>query len=214
MALVPYVIETTPRGERGMDIFSRLLRERIVFIGSPIDDQIANVVIAQLLMLRSDDPDRDIELYLNSPGGVVHAGLAIYDAMQFVQSGTKTRIHTLCYGLAASFAAVLLAGGAKGNRYALPNATIMIHQPHMQGGGGGQASDIEIEAREVLRLRSRLNDILSKHTGQPLEHIQRDTDRNNFMTAEQAREYGLIDEVLTNVSDVPQLAVLQESAAA
>src|SRR5688500_16136906 len=190
MALVPYVIETMPRGERGMDIFSRLLRERIVFIGSPIDDQIANVVIAQLLMLRSEDPDRDIQLYLNSPGGVVHAGLAIYDAMQFVQSGTKTRIHTLCYGLAASFAAVLLAGGAKGNRYALPNATIMIHQPHMQGGGGGQASDIEIEAREVLRLRSRLNDILSKHTGQPLEHIQRDNDSYNIQTAAQASEHG------------------------
>src|SRR5688572_26906551 len=199
MALIPYVIETSPRGERGMDIFSRLLRERIVFIGAPIDDQIANVVVAQLLMLRSDDPDRDIQLYINSPGGVVHAGLAIYDAMQFIQAG-KARIHTLCYGLAASFAAVLLAGGGKGQRFALPNATIMIHQPWVPGTRGGQASDIEIEAREMLRLRSRLNEILGKHTGQPLERIQRDTDRNNFMTAEQAREYGLIDEVISDTS--------------
>ena len=156
MALIPYVIETTPRGERGMDIYSRLLRERIVFIGSAIDDQVANTVVAQLLLLRSEDPDRDIQLYVNSPGGVVHAGLAIYDAMQYVQSGAKARIHTLCYGLAASFGAVLLTGGARGCRYALPNATVMIHQPLMQGGGGGQASDIEIGAREVLRLRSRL----------------------------------------------------------
>ena len=201
MALIPYVIETSPRGERGMDIFSRLLRERIVFIGAPIDDQIANVAVAQLLLLRSEDPDRDIQLYINSPGGVVHAGLAIYDAMQFVQSG-KARIHTLCYGLAASFAAVLLAGGSHGQRLALPNATIMIHQPWVPGTRGGQASDIEIEAREMLRLRSRLNEILAKHTGQPLERIQRDTDRNNFMTAEQAREYGLIDEVISDTSEI------------
>jgi ATP-dependent Clp protease, protease subunit len=202
MALIPYVIETSPRGERGMDIFSRLLRERIVFIGSAIDEQVANVAIAQLLLLRSEDPDRDIQLYVNSPGGEVHAGLAIYDAMQFVQSGGKGRIHTLCYGLAASFGALLLAGGAKGYRTALPNATIMIHQPWAAGTRGGQASDIEIEAREMLRLRARLNEILAKHTEQPLERIQRDTDRNNFMTAEQAREYGLIDEVISDTSEV------------
>src|SRR5688572_16632344 len=161
MALVPYVIETTPRGERGMDIYSRLLRERIVFVGSAIDEQIANVVVAQLLLLRAEDPDRDIQLYVNSPGGVVHAGLAIYDAMQFVQSSGKARIHTLCYGLAASFGALLLAGGAQGCRSALPNATIMIHQPWVPGTRGGQASDIDIEAREMLRLRARLNEILA-----------------------------------------------------
>ena len=202
MALIPYVIETSPRGERGMDIFSRLMRERIVFIGSAIDDQVANVAIAQLLLLRSEDPDRDIQLYVNSPGGVVHAGLAIYDAMQFVQSGGKGRIHTLCYGLAASFGALLLAGGAKGYRSALPNATIMIHQPWAPGTRGGQASDIDIEAREMLRLRAKLNEILARHTGLPLERIQRDTDRNNFMTAEQAKDYGLIDEVISDTSEI------------
>jgi ATP-dependent Clp protease protease subunit len=213
MALIPYVIETTPRGERGMDIYSRLLRERIVFVGSLIDDVVANTVVAQLLMLRADDPDRDIHLYINSPGGVVHAGLAMYDAMQYVQSGVKARIHTLCYGMAASFGALLLAGGAKGCRYALPNATVMIHQPHMQG-GGGQASDIEIGAREVLRLRSKLNDILAKHTGQPLERIQRDTDRDHFMSAEQAREYGLIDEVITGADEVAPAAAAEALRAA
>ena len=214
MALIPYVIETTPRGERGMDIYSRLLRERIIFVGSPIDDQIANTVVAQLLMLKADDPDRDIQLYLNSPGGLVHAGLAIYDAMQYAQSGSKARIHTLCYGLAASFGALLLAGGTPGCRYALPNATIMIHQPHMQGGGGGQASDIEIGAREVLRLRSRLNEILAKHTGQPLERIQRDTDRDHFMSAEQAKEYGLIDDVITGMDEVLPVVAVEGARAA
>jgi ATP-dependent Clp protease protease subunit len=201
MALIPYVIETTPRGERGMDIYARLLRERLIFIGSPIDDQIANTVVALLLLLRSEDPDRDISLYLNSPGGVVQSGLAIYDAMQFVQSGSKARIHTLCYGLAASFAAVLLAGGARGCRYALPNATIMIHQPHMPSAPGGQATDIEINAREILRLRARVDDILARHTGQPIERIQKDTDRDHFMSAEQAMEYGLIDDVITNADE-------------
>ena len=202
MALVPYVIETTPRGERGMDIYSRLLRERIVFIGTPIDDQVANTVVAQLLMLRYDDPDRDISLYINSPGGVVQSGLAIYDAMQFIQSGTKARIHTLCYGLAASFAAVLLAAGGRGCRTALPNSNIMIHQPHMPSAPGGQATDIEINAREILRLRSRVDDILARHTGQPLERIQKDTDRDHFLSALQAKEYGLIDDVMTDASEV------------
>lgn len=214
MALIPYVIETTPRGERGMDIYSRLLRERIIFIGTGVDEQVANTVVAQLLVLRSEDADRDIQLYINSPGGSVHAGFAIYDAMQYIQGSGKAKIHTYCYGLAASFGAVLLAGGGKGNRYALPNATIMIHQPLMQGGGGGQASDIEIEAREVLRLRSRLNEILAEHTGQPLERIQRDTDRNYFMTAKQAKEYGLIDDVITGADEIALSGAVEESRAA
>ena len=203
MALIPYVIETTPRGERGMDIYSRLLRERIIFIGTGIDEQVANTVVAQLLVLRSEDQDRDIQMYINSPGGSVHAGLAIYDSMQYVQGSGKAKIHTYCYGLAASFGAVLLAGGAKGNRYALPNATIMIHQPWAPGSRGGQASDIEIEAREMLRTRARLNEILARHTGQPLERIQRDTDRDYFLTAEQAKEYGLIDEVIDSAVGLP-----------
>ena len=213
MALVPHVIESTPRGERGMDIYSRLLRERIIFIGTAIDDQLANTVVAQLLLLRSEDPDRDIQLYINSPGGGVHAGLAIYDAMQYVQSSGKARIHTYCYGLAASFGAVLLAGGGKGNRYALPNATIMIHQPWAQGTRGGQASDLEIEAREILRTRARLNEILAKHTGQPLERIQRDTDRDYYLTAEQALEYCLIDAVITNAAEAGQADAGQDGAA-
>ncbi len=208
MALIPYVIETTPRGERGMDIYSRLLRERIVFVGTPIDDQVANLIVAQLLLLKSEDPDKDIDMFINSPGGSVHAGLAIYDTMQYIQGTGKCRIRTTCYGLAASFGAVLLAGGTKGMRFALPNATILIHQPWVAGTQGGrQVSDIEIEAREMLRVRSRLNEILSKHTGQPLERIQKDTDRDYFMTAEQAKEYGLIDEVITAVpSEVEQAA--------
>jgi ATP-dependent Clp protease protease subunit len=196
MALIPYVIETTPRGERGMDIYSRLLRERIIFIGTPIDDQIANLVVAQLLLLRSEDPDKDIQIYINTPGGAIHAGMAIYDTMQYIMNTGKCRINTVCYGLAASFGAVLLAGGTKGMRQALPNATILIHQPWQQSTGARQASDIEIEAREILRIRSRLNEILSRHTGQPLERIQRDTDRDFYMTAEQAVEYGIIDEVI------------------
>ena len=214
MALVPYVIETTPRGERGMDIYSRLLRERIVFVGTAIDEQIANVVVAQLLLLRAEDPNRDIQLYVNSPGGVVHAGLAIYDAMQHVQSSARVRIHTLCYGMAASFGAVLLAAGAQGCRYALANATVMIHQPHLPRGGGGQATDFEIGAREALRLRSRLNEILAKHTGQPLERIQRDTDRDYFMTAQQALEYGVIDDVITGEEEMAVRGVLTEVRAA
>jgi ATP-dependent Clp protease, protease subunit len=200
-ALIPQVIESTPRGERGMDIYSRLLRERIIFIGSAIDDQVGNTVVAQLLLLRSEDPDRDIHLYINSPGGSVHAGFGIYDAMQYVQSSGKARIHTYCYGLAASFGAVLLAGGGAGNRYALPNATIMIHQPWARGTRGGQASDLEIEAREILRTRARLNEILARHTGQPLERIQRDTDRDYYLTAEEARAYGLIDAVISSAAE-------------
>lgn len=209
MALIPYVIETTPRGERGMDIYSRLLRERIMFIGSAIDDNVANSVVAQLLLLKSEDPDKDIQLYINSPGGGVHAGMAIYDTMQYITSTGKCRIATYCYGLAASFGAVLLAGGSKGYRFALPNATILIHQPWAPQTRGGTASDIEIEAREILRIRSRLNDILAKHTGQPLERIQRDTDRDFYMTAEQAVEYGIIDTVITETN----AGALEEKAA-
>ena len=206
MALIPYVIETTPRGERGMDIYSRLLRERILFIGTPIDDQIANLVVAQLLLLRSEDPDKDIQMYINSPGGAIHAGLAIYDTMQYIQASGKGRINTYCYGLAASFGAVLLAGGSKGFRFALANSTILIHQPWSQQSGARQASDIEIEAREILRVRARLNEILAKHTGQPLERIQRDTDRDFYMTAEQAKEYGIIDAVIESMEEAEQAA--------
>jgi len=213
MALIPYVIETTPRGERGMDIYSRLLRERILFIGTPIDDQIANIVVAQLLLLRSEDPDKDIHMYINSPGGAIHAGLAIYDTMQFVTSSGKCRIITYCYGLAASFGAVLLCGGSKGERYALPNSTILIHQPWSQQSGARQASDIEIEAREILRVRARLNEILAKHTGQPLERIQRDTDRDFYMTAEQAKEYGIIDAVIESPAEIEQAQAAAEAAA-
>jgi ATP-dependent Clp protease protease subunit len=198
MALIPYVIQTTPRGERGMDIYSRLLQDRIIFIGTPIDEQIANLVVAELLLLKSEDPDKDINMYINSPGGSIYAGLAIYDTMQYIMSTGKCKISTICYGMAMSFGTILLVGGAKGMRYALPNSTIHLHQPWQQGGRGGQASDIEIEAREILRLRSRLNDILAKHTGQPLERIQRDTDRDYFMTADQAVEYGIIDGVITD----------------
>jgi ATP-dependent Clp protease, protease subunit len=205
VALIPYVIETTPRGERGMDIYSRLLRERIMFIGTGIDETIANIAVAQLLLLRSEDPDRDIMMYINSPGGSVHAGLAIYDTMQYIMGSGNCKIHTYCYGSAMSFGTVLLTGGAKGCRYALPNSTIHIHQPWQAQGRGGQASDIEIEAREILRLRSKLNDILCKHTGQPLERIQRDTDRDYFMTAQQALEYGLIDGIISEGSDMAGL---------
>lgn len=207
MGLIPYVIETTPRGERGMDIYSRLLRERIMFVGTPIDDNIANIVVAQLLLLKSEDPDKDIQMYINSPGGAIHAGLAIYDTMQYITSTGNCRIATYCYGLAASFGAILLAGGTKGMRYALPNATILIHQPWSQQSGARQASDIEIEAREILRVRARLNEILAKHTEQPLERIQRDTDRDFYMTAEQAVEYGIIDGVITETpAPVPPAA--------
>jgi ATP-dependent Clp protease protease subunit len=194
-SIVPYVIETTPRGERGMDIWSRLLRERIIFIGTPIDDVVANSVVAQLLLLKTEDPDKEIQLFINSPGGSIYAGLAIYDTMQYIQQESSLRLRTTCFGAAASFGAVLLMAGSKGGRYALPNSTVIIHQPTSPG-RGGQASDIEIEAREILRLRSRLNDIMAYHTGQPVDKIAKDVDRDFFMTAQQALEYGIIDEVV------------------
>ncbi len=191
MPLIPIVIEQSPRGERAYDIYSRLLKERIVFLGGPIDDDVANLVIAQLLFLEAEDPKRDITLYINSPGGIVTAGLAIYDTMQYI----KPDVSTLCLGQAASMGAFLLAAGAKGKRYCLPNVRILIHQP--MGGFQGQATDIDIHAREILRLRQRLNEILSAHTDQPLEKIQEDTERDYFMGGEEAKDYGLIDEVIT-----------------
>ena len=189
-ALVPIVIEQTPRGERSFDIFSRLLKDRVVFIIGPIDDVVANLVVAQLLFLESENPDKDISLYINSPGGVVTAGMAIYDTMQFI----KPDVSTICMGQAASMGALLLAGGAAGKRYCLPNARVMIHQP--LGGIQGQASDIAIHAEETLKVRARLNKILAKHTGQPEEVIAKDTDRDNFMSPERALEYHLIDQIL------------------
>ena len=186
---MPMVIEQTHRGERAYDIYSRLLKDRIVFLGTPIDDDVANVVIAQLLFLESEDPDKDIHVYINSPGGSVTAGLAIFDTMQYV----KAPISTICLGQAASMGAFLLAGGARGKRFAVPNARIMIHQP--LGGFQGQATDIEIQTKEILRLKARLNELLAHHTGQPVEKIQKDTDRDYFMGAEEAKAYGLIDEV-------------------
>ncbi|MEK6656220.1 MAG: ATP-dependent Clp endopeptidase proteolytic subunit ClpP [Nitrospirota bacterium] len=189
--LVPMVVEQTNRGERAYDIFSRLLKERIVFIGTSIDDNLANLIIAQLLFLEAEDPEKDIHLYVNSPGGYVLAGLAIYDTMQYIKSPVSTK----CIGQASSMGALLLTAGAKGKRFSLPNARIMIHQP--MGGFQGQATDIEIHAREILKMRENLNKILVKHTGQPVEKIQVDTERDYFMSAEQAKEYGLIDEVLT-----------------
>ena len=191
MALIPYVVEQTGRGERGYDIYSRLLKDRIIFIGQPIDDNLANVVIAQLLFLEAEDPDRDINMYIQSPGGVVTAGLAIYDTMQFI----KPDVATICMGQAASMGAVLLAAGASNKRSALPNARVMIHQP--LGGNQGQASDIEIYTKEMLKIRERLNTILAFHTGQDMEKIQNDTDRNYFMSAEEAKTYGMIDSVIT-----------------
>ncbi|MBS0438677.1 MAG: ATP-dependent Clp endopeptidase proteolytic subunit ClpP [Proteobacteria bacterium] len=188
--LVPMVVEQTPRGERAYDIYSRLLKERVVFCVGPIDDYMANVIVAQLLFLESENPDKDINLYINSPGGVVTAGLAIYDTMQFV----KPDVSTICIGQAASAASLLLMAGAKGKRFALPNSRIMIHQP--SGGAQGQATDIEIQAREILYLRRRLNDIYVKHTGQPLEQIERDMERDNFKSGTEAKGYGLIDEVI------------------
>ncbi|MBP2674392.1 MAG: clpP 2 [Deltaproteobacteria bacterium] len=190
MNLVPMVVEQTSRGERAYDIYSRLLKDRIVFIGSPIDDDIANLVIAQLLFLEAEDPDKDINLYINSPGGVVTAGMAIYDTMQFI----KPQVSTVCLGQAASMAALLLAGGAAGKRTALPNARILIHQP--MGGTRGQATDIKIQAEEILRLREHLNEILAKHTGQPLDRIAADTERDYYMSSEQAKAYGIIDQVV------------------
>ena len=192
MPLIPMVIEQTSRGERAFDIYSRLLSERIIFLGSGINEEIANVVVAQLLHLESDDPDKDINLYINSPGGSVYAGLAIYDTMQFI----KPDVVTTCVGIAMSMGALILAGGAKGKRFALPNAKILIHQ--LSGGFQGPAADIEIHAKEALSLRARLDEILSGHTGQPLEKVSSDTDRDFFMTAEEAKQYGIIDEVLTH----------------
>ncbi len=190
--LVPIVIESTPRGERSFDIYSRLLKERIIFIGTQIDDTIANLVVAQLLFLESEDPEADIHIYINSPGGSVSAGLGIYDMMQY----TKPDISTYCIGMAASMGAVLLAAGTKGKRFALPNSEIMIHQP--LGGAQGQASDIEIHAKHILMTRERLNRILMKHSGQPLDAIQRDTDRDRFMSPEEAKAYGLVDNVVSH----------------
>jgi ATP-dependent Clp protease, protease subunit len=195
--LVPIVVEQTARGERAYDIYSRLLKERVVFVVGPVEDYMANVVVAQLLFLESDNPDKDIHIYINSPGGIVSAGLAIYDTMQFV----KPDVSTICIGQAASMGAVLLAGGAKGKRYALPHSRMMIHQP--LGGFQGQASDIDIHAREVLVTRERLNKVLAKHTGQPIEKIQIDTDRDNFMGGEAAKAYGLIDHVLEKRGELP-----------
>ncbi len=189
---MPYVVEQTHRGERAYDIYSRLLKDRIVFIGTPIDDDVANIVIAQLLFLESEDPDKDISIYVNSPGGSVTAGLAIYDTMQYV----KAPVSTTCLGQAASMAAVLLAAGAPGKRFAVPNARIMIHQ--LSGGFSGQATDIEIQAREALRLKKNLDEILAKHTRQPIDRIARDTDRDYFMGPEEAKEYGIIDEVIVH----------------
>ncbi len=190
MGLVPMVIEQTGRGERAYDIFSRLLKERIIIIGSPIDDAVAGLVIAQMLFLEAEDPEKDVYLYINSPGGYVSSGLAIYDTMQYI----KPDVATICMGQASSLGALLLAAGAKGKRAALPHSRIMIHQP--LGGAQGQASDVEIQAREILTLRAQLNEILSLHTGQPMEKIEADTERNFFMSAEEAKAYGIIDEVM------------------
>ncbi len=190
--LVPMVVEQTNRGERAFDIYSRLLKDRIIFIGTTIDDTVANLVIAQMLFLQMDDQSKDINVYINSPGGIVTAGLAIYDTMQFL----KCDVNTYCVGQAASMGAVLLAAGAKGKRFALPNARVMIHQPW--GGAQGAASDISIQANEILKMRDNLNSILSKHTGNPVDKIAKDTDRDYFMNAEEAREYGLVDVVINN----------------
>ncbi|WP_329605317.1 ATP-dependent Clp endopeptidase proteolytic subunit ClpP [Undibacterium fentianense] len=192
LGMVPMVVEQSGRGERAYDIYSRLLKERVIFLVGPVNDQAANLIVAQLLFLESENPDKDISLYINSPGGSVSAGMAIFDTMQFI----KPDVSTLCTGLAASMGAFLLAAGAKGKRFSLPNSRIMIHQP--LGGAQGQASDIEIQAREILYLRERLNGILSEKTGQTVEQIARDTDRDNFMSANAAAEYGLIDKVLTH----------------
>ncbi|MBK6675064.1 MAG: ATP-dependent Clp endopeptidase proteolytic subunit ClpP [Proteobacteria bacterium] len=198
--LVPMVVEQTARGERAYDIYSRLLKDRVIFCVGPVEDYMANVIVAQLLFLESENPDKDIALYINSPGGHVTAGLAIYDTMQFI----KPEVSTICIGQAASMGAVLLAGGAAGKRYALPDSRIMIHQP--LGGMQGQASDMEIHAREILYTRDRLNSILAKHTGQPVEKIKHDTDRDNFMRAEDAAAYGLIDKVLSTRAQIETVA--------
>ena len=192
LGLIPMVIEQTARGERSFDIYSRLLKERVIFVVGPIDDHMANLIVAQLLFLESDNPDKDIQLYINSPGGVITAGMSIYDTMQFI----KPDVATMCLGQAASMGAVLLAGGAQGKRYGLPNSRVMILQP--LGGFQGQATDIEIHAREILHARERLNEVLAHHTGQPLDRIKRDTERDYFMSAKDATEYGVMDDVLTS----------------
>jgi len=205
--LVPTVIEQTSRGERGYDIYSRLLKDRIVFLGTPIDDAVGNLIMAQLLHLESEDPDKDINLYINSPGGDVSALLAIYDTMQYI----KPDVSTIVMGLAASAAAVLSLAGAPGKRFALPNARILLHQPH--GGAQGQAVDIEIQAREMIRLRKLLDSLIAKHTGQPLEKVEKDTDRDFILTAEEALEYGVIDEIISRRGITPELAATGASGA-
>jgi ATP-dependent Clp protease, protease subunit len=190
--LIPMVVEQTSRGERSFDIYSRLLNERIVFLGTPVDDQIANLIVAQLLHLESEDPDKDISLYINSPGGSVYAGMAIYDTMQFI----KPQVATICCGIAMSMGALLLAAGAHGKRMALPNSKVMIHQ--LSGGFSGQSSDIEIHAREAIAMRRRLDEIIATHSGQPLEKVSQDTERDYFMNAEEARDYGIVDRVITS----------------
>ncbi|MCZ6789715.1 MAG: ATP-dependent Clp protease proteolytic subunit [Chloroflexi bacterium] len=204
--IIPMVIETSPRGERAFDIYSLLLRERIVFLGTPITDQVANLIVAQLLYLEREDPDKDIHLYINSPGGVISSGLAIYDTMQVI----RCDLSTICVGMAASMATVLLCGGTKGKRYALPNATVHMHQP--MGGAQGQASDIEIAAREILRMQDKVRTIISTHTGQTYEKVAQDTDRDYYLSADQAKEYGLVDEILTAIQDEKESAKSAKSA--
>jgi ATP-dependent Clp protease protease subunit len=198
MTLIPMVIEQDGRGERAFDIYSRLLKDRIIFLGTSVDDEVANLIIAQLLYLESDDPDKDIYFYLNTPGGIVSAGLAIYDTMQYI----KPSVCTVCMGQAASMGALLLAAGEKSKRYALPNSRIIIHQP--LGGSQGQATDVGIQAREILRLKNELNEILAGHTGQPVKKVEKDTDRDFYMTSEQAKEYGIIDEVIVKRTSLSQ----------
>ena len=200
--LIPTVIEQSGRGERAFDIYSRLLKERIIFLVGPVTDHTANLVVAQMLFLESENPDKDIFFYINSPGGSVTAGMSVFDTMNFI----KPDVSTLCLGQAASMGAFLLSAGAKGKRFALPNSRIMIHQPLISGGLGGQASDIEIHARELIKIKQKLNEFLAKHTGQPLEKIERDTDRDNFMSAEAAQEYGLIDQVIATREDAAKAA--------
>ena len=196
--LIPMVVEQTGRGERSYDIYSRLLKERVIFLVGPVNDASANLIVAQMLFLEAENPDQDIHLYINSPGGSVTAGMSVYDTMNFI----KPDVSTLCLGQAASMGAMLLTAGAKGKRFALPHSRVMIHQPLISGGLGGQASDIEIHARELLKMKATLNELLAKHSGQPLEKIERDTDRDNFMSAEEAQAYGLIDQVLSSRSDI------------
>ena len=199
MYLVPIVVEKTPQGERSYDIYSRLLKERIVFLGSPIDDQTANIIIAQLLFLEASEPEKDIHIYINSPGGMVSSTIAIYDTIQYL----KSDVATTCLGMAASGAALILAAGTAGKRFSLPNSRIMLHQP--LGGAQGQVSDIEIQTKELLRIKKKINEILAHHTNQPLERIEKDTDRDFYMTGEEAKEYGVVDEVITKRSDIKKL---------